>query len=175
MRVSTLTLCALLWLPACGGDDDVTPGSDATTTPDSSTTTADSNTTTPDSSSGADAGVDSTAGSDASAAPTFTEVYDDVLSQKCAPCHTSSSSGNLSMSDKATAYSNLVGIDAAGAACSSSGLKRVVASDSASSLLHQKVAGTPSCGSRMPQGRDPLETAEIELIELWIDNGAHND
>ena len=37
------------------------------------------------------------------------------------------------------------------------------------------VAGTQTCGVRMPQNRTPLSAANIALIKNWIDQGAMNN
>jgi hypothetical protein len=74
------------------------------------------------------------------------------------------------MSSQSTAYSNLVGVTAAGPACGASGEMRVVPGNSAMSLLYNKVAGSEDCGSTMP------ETAQgVTLIQSWIDQGAPNN
>jgi len=81
----------------------------------------------------------------------------------------------LSFGVKATAYSDLVGVAAQGSGCKSSGEKRVVAGSSATSLLYMKVAGTQTCGARMPENKTPLSAANIALIKNWIDQGAMNN
>ena len=100
-------------------------------------------------------------------AVTFTEVYQTALTS-CTMCH--GASGNLDMSSQSTAYSNLVGVTAAGPACGASGEMRVVPGNSAMSLLYNKIAGTEDCGNTMP------ETAPgVTLIQSWIDEGAPNN
>jgi len=126
--------------------------------------------------------------------PTFTNVYANIIGARCASCHrpnatTGVSAGNLDMSTQPTAYANLVGVAAAGTGAGTSGitcvsamLTRVVAGNSAGSLLHNKVAsklaGTLAlCGSPMPLpgGAMPLTQAQVNLIAAWIDGGALND
>lgn len=137
-----------------------------------------------DSTGGTDADVQTDAGVGDDAAPTgdsgeaaatFTAIYENVISVKCTPCHTVQSNGNLSMSDRATALTNLVGVAAAGGACASSGLTRVVADDAANSLLVQKLEGTQTCGQRMPLGQAQLSAAEIEQVKQWIEAGAQDN
>jgi hypothetical protein len=159
---ASLTVLAASLSFACGNgdDDDTTSGTDAGTTTDSS------------SSPPADTGT-------GTSAATFTEVYSQIIGPICSGCHgdgTGASSGKLVMDTQADAYTALVGVAAAGAGCASSGETRVVAGDSASSLIWQKVSMTkPPCGSQMPLGGTPLSSAEVQLIADWIDDGAQNN
>ena len=114
---------------------------------------------------------------------TFTNVYSDVLSAICLPCHapvgTGYSAGKLDMSVQALAYSNLQK-SAAGASCKASGLKLVVPGDAAMSLLAEKVESAhPSCGTEMPfgcGGSTPcLSAAQVQEIADWINGGAKNE
>ena len=115
------------------------------------------------------------------AALTFTEIYTNIISSKCAPCHTTANgegitSGKLDMTTQANAYSNLVGVAAAGAACSGKGT-RVVAKMPDSSIFYLKISDddpTP-CGGKMPLGEAPLSDDESDGIEAWINAGALNN
>jgi hypothetical protein len=107
-------------------------------------------------------------------APTWTTVYTTIIQPGCS-CHVSGASGSLAMPNQATAYTNLVGVSADGLSCGSSGLDRVVAGDADSSLLYQKVAGTASCGARMPFMGAPLPAGQVADIQAWINAGAMND
>jgi hypothetical protein len=123
-----------------------------------------------------DAGASDAGASDASAVVTFSEVYTTILKPTCSKCHGGLSPfANLDMSTQAGAYSNLVGVKAAGSACGGSGEVRVVAGSSATSLMYHKVAGTQDCGVRMPYGGPYLDQAHIDLIKTWIDEGAPNN
>jgi hypothetical protein len=107
-------------------------------------------------------------------AVTFTQVYS-IIQGNCLPCHSTgdgNNTGMLDMSSQATAYMNLVGTMAAGSACGSSGETRVVAGDSAMSLLYQIVNPNPPCASQMPRNGPPLKPADIAMIGAWIDQGA---
>lgn len=109
---------------------------------------------------------------------TFSQVYSTTLGGVCASagCHEGvNAPGGLDMSTADSAYANLVGAAAAGPACGTSTLTRVVPGDSARSLLYLKVKGTPPCGSRMPFGLPALSSAAIDQIKNWIDAGAKND
>jgi hypothetical protein len=112
------------------------------------------------------------------AVPTWTQVYTDVIQQRCTPCHTSASGlgvtkGQLDMASQATAYSNLVNVDAAGSGCAGKGI-RVVPKMKDSSVLYLKVSlDDPSpCGGKMPLGGTPLAQSEVDMIDSWITAGA---
>ena len=132
-----------------------------------------------------------TAGSGAGAA-TFTRVWNEVLVPKScnnAACHGAMPPmGALSMTDQATAYTNLVGVMAAGPLCQSSGKLRVKAGSPDMSLLVQKLSqATPSCGTTMPPGaaigaacttQTPTSCntmAEVGLVRDWITANALNN
>ncbi len=92
-----------------------------------------------------DVGVD--VRTDAGAA-TMTAVQA-IFTRACVSCH--GSSGGLNLSTAAMSRTNLVNRPAAGGACASSGVMRVVPGNPTASLLYQKVAGTQTCGSAMPR------------------------
>ena len=128
-------------------------------------------------------GSGSTSGNPDTKTVTFTDVYSDILSGVCLPCHapggTGNSAGKLDMSAQTLAYMNLQ-MSAAGASCKASGLKRVVAGDAAMSLLINKVGSAhPPCGTQMPfacGGAVPcLSGAQVQEIVDWINGGAQND
>ena len=182
--IYTLSCSALAagLLIACGNgdDDDTTPpaadgGTDAGTTKQDAATGTDASPS-PDSSTPPQ---DASAG-DAATAPTFTEVYAQIISGVCATCHGSANGsgakgGKLIMDNQADAYSALVGVAANGEACSGDGT-RVVAGSAATSILWEKVSETsPPCGSRMPLGDPPLAQADQDLIKDWINAGALNN
>jgi hypothetical protein len=77
------------------------------------------------------------------------------------------------MGTQAAAYTNLTTTMSAESGC---GEKYVVPCDATSSLLYQKVAGgtaiPASCGARMPFGGPYLSTAQITMIQNWINDGA---
>lgn len=127
--------------------------------------------------------------------PTFTNVYADIIGARCVSCHKPGSSGvtvgQLDMSTPAAAYANLVGVTAKGTGAGTSGitcasvvpaLVRVTPSDSANSLLfnkvHSKLVATAApCGSPMPLPSSALAltAAEVDLLAAWIDGGAQNN
>lgn len=107
---------------------------------------------------------------DCTVAPTFTQVYTTVLQARCGPCHTTSGSpgGGLSMSTQTQAYLSMVGVPGE---CGT-GNVRVIARDSARSLLWRKVSAVDLCGDVMPRMSMTLSAAQIALIARWIDGGA---
>jgi hypothetical protein len=116
----------------------------------------------------------------ATAGATFTMVYSDIISPICVQCHNPAgigvSMGHLDMSTKAAAFSDLVGVAAAGVACGGMGT-RVVPGNASDSILFKKVdpnQGSP-CGSKMPLGLAPLTVAQADEIESWINAGALNN
>jgi len=90
-----------------------------------------------------------------------------VLAAKCSPCHTTGSSGGLSLATPEIAYERLVGQRSSAAACSA---RRLVSPrDPESSYLIAKLRGEPEiCGTPMPRGRPALPEEELVLIEDWI-------
>jgi hypothetical protein len=114
------------------------------------------------------------------AAPTFTMVYNDIISPICVQCHNPNgigvTMGHLDMSTQGAAFSNLVGVEAAGIACGGMGT-RIVAGNANGSILFEKVnPGQPApCGAKMPLGLTPLTTAQATEIENWINAGAKNN
>jgi hypothetical protein len=125
--------------------------------------------------------------------PTFTNVYNSIISQRCVSCHRPGGGGfnvgRLDMSTADAAFANLVGVAAqgtgagtSGVACGTAGLTRVVAGDAANSLIfnktNSKLQGVLApCGSPMPTpaGASPLTAGQVELIRNWITAGALND
>jgi hypothetical protein len=113
-----------------------------------------------------------------STAPTFAEIYADVLTpNQCTSCHAPGGEGAfLDLSTQASAYTNLVGVKASGPACSGSDLDRVVAGDAATSLLYSKISEpNPPCGVQMPYGCSGsscmVESEQSEIL-AWINAGA---
>jgi hypothetical protein len=105
---------------------------------------------------------------------TFTQVFTTILSPTCGRCH-GNDAPMMSFANKTTAYNDLVNVKAMGTSCRSSGETRVVPGSAATSLLYMKVAGTETCGARMPKGLTALSAANIALIQQWINQGAMND
>jgi hypothetical protein len=108
-------------------------------------------------------------------APTYSAVYEEVLSPTCATefCH-GGSMDYLQLWSETEGYVSLVGAPAQGSSCAPTGLKRVDPGHPQTSLIYLKITNPP-CGSRMPVeygcsgGLDPRD---IEQIRTWIACGA---
>jgi ABC-type transport system substrate-binding protein len=117
-----------------------------------------------------------TQGDGGTQSPTFTNVYTTILQPTCSSHHAPGGDASfLNMSTQSAAYSNLVGVKASGPECASSGETRVVAGNASESLLFQKVNANPKCGGQMPLDESPISSAQITLIENWINAGALNN
>ena len=91
----------------------------------------------------------------------FSEGIKPIFESKCAPCHITSKAGGL----KLTSYAELMAGGEEG--------KVVMEGDSANSTLIKFVEGVSE--PRMPLGRTPLDTADIQKIKDWIDAGAKDN
>jgi|SRR5579872_243745 len=127
-----------------------------------------------------DSGEGDSASQESTTATTWTQVYADVISSKCATCHGGTGEGftlgKLDMSSQATAYTNLVGVAAAGSSCMGTGT-RVTPGMPNSSIMYLKVSldDMAPCGSKMPFGGPMLAQSEVDEIKGWITGGAKND
>jgi len=91
----------------------------------------------------------------------------DIFNLRCSPCHTTGTSGGLSLASAEISYASLVGVQASGAGCMDR--VRVVAGSAATSYIVAKLRNLPPiCGLPMPRNRPPLPEAEIATIEAWI-------
>ncbi|MDX1741773.1 MAG: hypothetical protein R3178_10780, partial [Rhodothermales bacterium] len=108
------------------------------------------------------------------AAPSFSSIQQNVFAVSCAVsgCHLGgSASAQLDLS-AGNAYSDLVGV----ASVEVPMLLRVEPGNPDDSYLVQKIEGSPGIvGARMPRGRDPLSTEQIQSIRDWIEAGAEDD
>jgi hypothetical protein len=87
-------------------------------------------------------------------------------------CHSGTVAGFM-LGNANALHAELVGKMATGAECGTSGLIRVVPSDSANSLLYLKIAGgAVPCGDSMPPPPQTISSETIELVRQWIDEGA---
>lgn len=85
-------------------------------------------------------------------------------------CH-DGAAGGFKLGSNDQLYAELVGQMATGPECGTSGLTRVVAGDSANSLVYLKLT-RPPCGDKMPPLPVTLADSKIELVRQWIDEGA---
>jgi mono/diheme cytochrome c family protein len=94
----------------------------------------------------------------------FSANVQPIFDLNCVACH--GASGGLDLSP-ALSYANLVSVESFGY----SPHMLVQPGDPANSVLYGKVTGD-SYGNRMPRGFGPLSDSEIEIIRLWIEEGA---
>jgi hypothetical protein len=120
-------------------------------------------------------------GGGAVAAPSFATIYSTIITQRCAPCHTTSTGigvtqGHLDMTSEPTAFSNLVNAPTAGISCGGVGT-RVVPGMPDSSIMYLKVSldDPAPCGAKMPFGLPPLSQEQVDMIKAWITAGATNN
>ena len=113
-------------------------------------------------------------GGDATAEPSFGEVYE-ILAASCGGgrngCHVTGMAAGLAMPDATAAHAALVG--AASAKCA--GELLVAPGDADQSVLVTVLEGGSDCVNAMPLGRDPLSEEDIATIRGWIDAGANAD
>ena len=152
-----------------------TTSDDATsTTDDGTSTTSDDTTSTTDDTTGQVGSTtdDSTTGEPAGLS-WEKDVYPIVVEGKCG-CH-GGGVGGLTITDAASAYNNIVNIDA-----TQVDFKRVAPGDSANSYFLAKVAGTAgqapfnsATPAQMPKNQAPLSQVAIDTLTQWIDEGAN--
>jgi len=114
---------------------------------------------------------------DSAAGPaTFSDVFTTILNARCS-CHAgaSHSTGFAHAGDQATAYGVLVGV----ASSEAPALNRIEAGSTADSYLWHKVNGTQDTvggsGGQMPLSGGNLTSAELDMLESWIEDGAQNN
>jgi parallel beta-helix repeat protein len=114
---------------------------------------------------------------------TFTQLYADILSPTCGPCH--GSALNYAGLDQlnqgqANAYADLVNQPSTETSATSM-LDRVEPGDATLSYMMHKLDGTHlggavmGSGVRMPAGGPYLQTWQLDAIRAWINGGAAND
>ena len=79
-----------------------------------------------------------------------------IFNNHCGNCHLGNSSGNLNLSN----YDNLMSSDV------------VIPGDHISSILYDRITRDNSDAGDMPPGNSELTQSDIDLIALWIDEGA---
>jgi hypothetical protein len=97
------------------------------------------------------------------------DVESDLLAVKCAGsvCHSAGDqkAAGLDLVSPGVAE-RVANVASESSACGGNML--VVPGDPSASLLYQKVASEPPCGSRMPLGQDPLSGDDIGCVASWI-------
>ena len=90
-----------------------------------------------------------------------------IFNEDCVSCHPAGGSGSGGLDLEGDLCSLVVGVAATGYAPA----VLVVAGDSASSVLWNKMADTGSYGGVMPLG-GALSSDVVAIVEAWIDDGA---
>jgi mono/diheme cytochrome c family protein len=105
---------------------------------------------------------------------TLVQIQQEIFTPHCASCHVDGGSGPMPLTDPATSYASLVGVDPTNSTARQAGKKRVMPGDPARSFLMDKVTGDMELGEgdRMPQNAHPLSADQIALIRRWIQAGA---
>lgn len=117
-------------------------------------------------------------GVDAGAPVSFATDILPIFTNNCGPCHTTNTSGGLSLT-AANAYNALVNANVS-AGCATGPQKRVLANAPQQSQLWLKTGDDPNkCNMFMPRGAaQPLKTSQpaaFDRIERWIRQGAQNN
>jgi hypothetical protein len=112
---------------------------------------------------------------DDSAAPSFTQVWTEILSQNCS-CHNIGAGGWAHEGERETAYGILVGVTSGQA----TPMNRIEPGDPTQSYLMHKLDGTHESaggsGLRMPRSGPPyLSDSDRDTIRGWITAGAQNN
>ena len=189
------SLALVLALTSCPAGDKDSPTTDATTTSattrasdtgDATTappapTTGDTTTTAATTTTGevTTTAADTTSTTTGAAAPSFTEIYEQViLPNGCNAgyCH-GGGAGGLEMTDEATTYANLVEVKAVAALCDQS--MRVVPGAPDESILWIRARPAAldtmaACadGNKMPKTSMGLAADQAQLLSDWIAGGA---
>jgi len=94
---------------------------------------------------------------------TYVDV-EPTLQEKCAECHTGDHEGVVASGFSVESYEALMKGTKLGPV--------IVAGSAASSTLYRMVAGKTDPSIHMPHGKDQLSDERIEMIKIWIDQGA---
>jgi mono/diheme cytochrome c family protein len=105
---------------------------------------------------------------------TLVQIQEQIFTPHCASCHAAGGSGPMPLTDPATSYASLVGVDPINSTARQAGKKRVVPGDPSRSFLMDKITGAMMFGEGdpMPQNGERLSADEIALIRRWIQAGA---
>ena len=104
--------------------------------------------------------------------PSLASIQNNIFTPICSGCHSGPPGPNLpagmDLSSANASFSTLVNISS----FQEPTIFRVARFDADGSYLIHKLEGTSLQGSRMPQGGPFLDPATIDVVRLWIDNGA---
>jgi polyvinyl alcohol dehydrogenase (cytochrome) len=105
--------------------------------------------------------------------PTYTAIYDEILTQQGCTAERCHGGLGLKLLSKDGGYTSLLN-DVGTGACA--GMKFIVAGQPDQSLLYRKLADEmPACGARMPLSLPALKPEELTQVRTWIELGAAND
>ena len=91
-----------------------------------------------------------------------------ILRSNCVECHSPpSGEGYLKTGLSMVTYKDLIRGTIYGPV--------IVRGDSRHSILNMLVEGRADPSMRMPHGRKPLDTEQIEILRLWVEQGAVNN
>jgi hypothetical protein len=111
-------------------------------------------------------------------AGTFDRIQRQIFNRSCAlsGCHDSQSKTGGLLLEEGAAYTNLVDVTPQNPGASAAGWKRVDAANASAdtSYLFHKLTGDldGTQGARMPFGGGALDDYLVEIIRLWIEDGA---
>ncbi len=104
--------------------------------------------------------------------PSLTSIQNNIFTPICSVCHTGPSGPNLpsgmDLSSVAASFSSLINISS----FQEPTILRVAVNNAEDSYLIDKLEGTSTVGSRMPQNGPFLDQPTIDVIRFWIDSGA---
>lgn len=106
--------------------------------------------------------------------PTLSSIQSEILSQRCASCHTGNGRFLPAVMNltEGNAYAALVGV----ASIQKPALQRIAPGDPENSYLIHKVEGRSGIGGqRMPLNNTSLTDGQILVIKRWIELGAPNN
>lgn len=107
-------------------------------------------------------------------APTLTSIQNAIFTTTCAVsgCHLGANAPRGLDLSAGESWGNLVNVASGGVP----GIDRVEPGDPDNSYLVMKLEGASGIvGQRMPQGRDPLSSDQIQAIRDWIEAGAEDN
>lgn len=102
---------------------------------------------------------------------TLASIQANVFNPSCIVCHAGAAAPLGLRLDKDNSFTHLVGVSSR----QDGSLLRVDPGDPDASYLIRKLEGSASTGEQMPVGGPPIPQATIDVIRLWISNGAPPD
>lgn len=97
----------------------------------------------------------------------YTKDVQPILAKYCAECHAPGQKGYLASGLDTTGYQGLMKGGKYGAL--------VKPGDALSSSLNMLVEGRAHASIRMPHGREKLADKDIEILKVWVNEGAKNN